>query len=79
MSSVVEIQSAIAQLTLEERGVLEAWWRSQPGARLRKAVGDAWAGKGDIPAQVRYVSDQPLGAETVAKSHELIRKYGWDV
>ena len=79
MSSVVEIQSAIAQLTLEERGVLETWWRSQPGARLRKAVADAWAGKECVPEQVRYVSDQPLGAETVARSHELIRKHGWDL
>jgi len=79
MSTVVEIQSAISQLTLEERGVLEAWWRSQPGARLRKAVADAWAGKEGVPSQVKFVSDQPLGAETVARSHELIRKHGWDV
>lgn len=79
MSSISEIQFAISQLTLEERGVLESWWRSQPGARLRKAVADAWAGKEGVPAEVRYVSDQPVGAETVARSHELIRKHGWNV
>lgn len=79
MSSLGEIQSAISQLTLEERGVLESWWRSQPGARLRKVVADAWAGKEGIPSEVKFVSDQPLGAETVVRSHELIRKHGWDV
>ena len=79
MSSVREIQSAISQLTLEERGVLESWWRSQPGARLRKAVADAWAGKAGVPSEVMFVSDQPIGAETVARSHELIREHGWDV
>jgi hypothetical protein len=79
MSSIGEIQSAISQLTLEERGVLESWWRSQPGGRLRKVVADAWAGKAGVPLEVKFVSDQPIGAETVARSHELIRKHGWDV
>ncbi|WP_395751267.1 hypothetical protein [Prosthecobacter sp.] len=79
MSSVLEIQSAISQLTLEERGVLESWWRSQPGVRLRKTVADAWAGNAGVPTEVKFVSDQPIGVETVARSHELIRKHGWNV
>lgn len=79
MSSELEIQSAISKMSLEERGVLESWWRSQPGARLRKAVADAWAGREGFPSSVTHVSDQPLGVETVARSHELIRKHGWDV
>lgn len=79
MSTMREIQAAISQLTLDERGLLESWFRSQPGARLRKAVSDAWAGKAGIPPEVAFVSDQPLGVETVARSHELIRQHGWNV
>lgn len=82
MSKLAEIQAAVESLTLEELNAFEAWWHSQPGrpgARLKRVVSEAWAGREEVPRKVTYVSDQPLTDRAIERSRELIRERGWHV
>lgn len=82
MSKLAEIQAAVEGLSLEEMNAFESWWHSQPGrpgARLKKLVSDAWAGKADVPREVIYVSSDPLSDRAVERSKEIIQERGWDV
>ena len=82
MSKLAEIQAAVENLSLEEMNAFEAWWHSQPGkpgARLKKLVSDAWAGRSEVPSQVTFVSDEPLSDHAIERSQELVRERGWHV